>query len=105
MNMLAWNYHGLGLDPTVGELRDLIWSYNPVVVFLYETKKKAMAMERLNWSLGFRQGVAVDCEGKSGGLALWWRDNLQVSVRPWCQYFLDVEIDRCQLTRSTETAA
>ncbi|XP_073361310.1 uncharacterized protein [Aegilops tauschii subsp. strangulata] len=49
-------------------------------------------MQRLMWRLGFRNGVAVDCEGLSGGLALWWRDNLQVTVRPWCQYFIDAEI-------------
>ena len=70
MNLLVWNYRGLGLDPTVGELRNLIRSYSPAVVFLSETKKKARARENIKWSLGFRQGVAVDCEGRSGGLAL-----------------------------------
>lgn len=80
------------MDSTVGELRDLIWSYNPAVVFLCETKKKARAMERIRWSLGFRNGVAVDSVGQSGGLAIWWRDHIQVTVRPWCQYFLDTEV-------------
>ena len=102
MNILAWNYRGLGLDSTVGELRDLIRSYNPAVVFLCETKKKARAMERLKWSLGFTSGVAVDCKGRSGGLALWWRDHVQVTVRPWCQYFIDavvsVEGKTCTIT-------
>ena len=70
------------MDSTVGELRDLIRSYNPAVVFLSETKKSAKAMERLKWSLGFRRGVAVNCAGKSGGLALWWRDHVNATVRP-----------------------
>ena len=61
------------MDSIVGELRDLIRSYNPAVVFLSETKKKARAMEKPKWSLGFKSGVAVDCQGLSGGLALWWR--------------------------------
>jgi hypothetical protein len=38
MNLLSLNIRGLGLDPAVGELRDLIRSYNPEVVFLCETK-------------------------------------------------------------------
>jgi hypothetical protein len=76
MNILSLNYRGLGLDATVGELRDLIRSYNPAVVFLCETKKKAAAMDRIKWSLGFKHGVAVDCKGKGGGLALWWRDRV-----------------------------
>ena len=39
MKIIAWNCRGLGLDPTVGELRELIRSYNPEVVFLSEIKK------------------------------------------------------------------
>lgn len=49
-------------------------------------------MDKLKWSLGFSQGVAVDCEGQSGGMALWWRDHVSVSVRPWCQYYIDAKI-------------
>jgi hypothetical protein len=51
-------------------------------------------MERLKWSLGFRHGVTVDCKGKSGGLALLWRDGVAVSVRPWCQYYVDTMINQ-----------
>jgi hypothetical protein len=61
-------------------------------VFLCETKKKAKEMTKLRWSLGYAHGVAVDCRGKSGGLALWWRDGVEVYVRPWCQYFIDAQI-------------
>ncbi|XP_071685392.1 uncharacterized protein [Lolium perenne] len=92
MNILSLNCRGLGLDAAVGELRDLIRSYNPVVVFLSETKKRAKAMERIRWRLGFKHGVAVDCRGFSGGLALWWRDGIEVDVRPWCQYYIDAAI-------------
>lgn len=62
------------------------------MVFLCETKKKARAMEKVKWSLGFRHAVAVDCEGRSGGLALLWRDHISVTLRPWCQYYIDAEI-------------
>jgi hypothetical protein len=69
MNILAENCRGLGLDAAVGELRDLIRSYNPAVVFLSETKMSAKAVERMRWSLGYRNGIAVDSRGRSGGLA------------------------------------
>jgi hypothetical protein len=82
----------LGLDAAVGELRDLIRSYNPGVVFLCETKKRGEAMKKLQWSMGFRHGQSVDCVGRSGGMALWWRDGYEVSLRPWCQYFIDCVI-------------
>jgi hypothetical protein len=60
MNILALNSRGLGLDPAVGELRDLVRSFNPVVVFLCETKQKKRYMEKLQWSMGFRHGVCVE---------------------------------------------
>ena len=92
MILLALNCHGLGLNAAVGELRDLIRSHNPAVVFLSETKKKEKEMNKLKWSLGFTNGVAVDCIGRSGGLALWWREEVTVSVRLWCQYYVDAKI-------------
>jgi hypothetical protein len=46
------------------------------VVFLSETKMKSKAMDRL------RDGVTVEGKGKGGGLALWWRDGVDVSVKP-----------------------
>ena len=79
MNLLAWNCRGLGLDSTVGELRDLVRSHNPAVVFLSETKKEVRELEKLKWSLGFRHDVAVSCVGRSGGLALLWRDSVRVT--------------------------
>jgi exonuclease III len=93
MNMLGLNCRGLGLDAAVGELRDLIRSHNPEVVFLCETKQKKRAMEKIQWSLGFRHGVCVEGKGKGGGLGLWWRDGVDVTVRPWCQYYIDAQIN------------
>jgi hypothetical protein len=63
MNLLGLNCRRLGLDVVVGKLRDLVRSYNLVVVFLSKTKKKARDMERIRWGLGFISGVAVDCVG------------------------------------------
>ena len=59
-------------------------------------------MEELKWSLGFKFGVFVDCDGESGGLALRWRGHVQVSVWPWCKYSIDAEIlcegKKCRFT-------
>jgi hypothetical protein len=75
----------------VGELGDLIRSYNPSLVFLCETKQKKY-MEKLQGSMGFRNGVCVEGKGKSGGMALWWRDGIDVSIQPWCQYNIDEKL-------------
>jgi hypothetical protein len=49
-------------------------------------------MEKIPWSMGFSHGICVDSKGKSRGLALWWKDGIEVTVRPWCQYFIDAKI-------------
>jgi hypothetical protein len=53
---------------------------------------KAKAMDMLRWSMGFRNGITVEGKGKGGGLALWWRNGVDVSVRSWCQYYIDATI-------------
>jgi hypothetical protein len=49
-------------------------------------------MEKLQGSMGYRHGICVDGKGKSGGMALWWRDGIDVSIQPWCQYYIDAMI-------------
>jgi hypothetical protein len=74
-----------------------------VVVFLCETKKYAKDMNTLKWSLGFMNGVAVDCVGRSGGLALWWKEEVEVQVRPWCNIFIDAKITyNCKVWRFSD---
>jgi hypothetical protein len=64
----------------------------PSVLFLCETKKRSKEMDKLKWSLGFPNGVSVDCDGRSGGLALWWKEGVEVSMRPCCQMYIDAKI-------------
>jgi hypothetical protein len=61
-------------------------------VFLCETKQKKKYMEKLQGSMGFRNGICVEGKGKSGGMALWWRDGIDVTVQPWCQYYIDAKV-------------
>ncbi|KAH7838717.1 hypothetical protein Vadar_030280 [Vaccinium darrowii] len=51
-----------------------------MVVFLMETKNKQPVLERIRKSLHFPNKCYVDPEGTSGGLALWWTDDIQVDI-------------------------
>jgi hypothetical protein len=53
---------------------------NPDVLFVSETKLNAKRLEWLRWKLGLTNMVAKDCDGQSGGLALFWRNTVDVSV-------------------------
>ncbi|XVF72235.1 hypothetical protein PTKIN_Ptkin12aG0104100 [Pterospermum kingtungense] len=50
------------------------------LLFLMETKREVMEIERLRVWLGFDSCSAVGCVGRAGGLALLWSSNIQVSV-------------------------
>lgn len=46
-----------------------------------ETKNKRPALERIQRALHFKNNCYVDPEGTSGGLALWWTDEVNLDIR------------------------
>uniref|UniRef100_A0ACD5ZUT1 Uncharacterized protein n=1 Tax=Avena sativa TaxID=4498 RepID=A0ACD5ZUT1_AVESA len=49
-------------------------------------------MDTLKWSLGFANGAYVGSRGRSGGLALLWRREVNVEIHPYSQYHMDAII-------------
>lgn len=92
MILLCWNCRGLGWDSAVGELRWMVKRFRPSLLFLSETKMRDDRVRKFMWSLGFSGCFAVSSEGRSGGLALFWKDPSKVSLKSYCEYFIDVNI-------------
>ena len=44
------------------------------------------------WSLGYNGCLDVNCQGRSGGLALFWSTDLCVSLQSFCSNFIDVHV-------------
>ena len=55
---------------TVREVLALSKANNPKLVFLCETRKVSVKVEKLRWRLGLKGFHGVDSDGRSGGLAL-----------------------------------
>jgi hypothetical protein len=87
MKTLSWNCRGLGNPRAVRALSRLIRLENPQVVFLMETRLKISEIVNLKYKWGFSCGLAVDCSGfgreRSGGLALFWKDHLDISIKSY----------------------
>ncbi|KAF7134615.1 hypothetical protein RHSIM_Rhsim08G0178900 [Rhododendron simsii] len=81
MVMLSWNVQGMGRPLTFQILQGLCTTHRPLVVFLMETKNKRSTLEKIRMKLQYNNGCYVDPIGKSGGLALWWSDEVTIDVR------------------------
>nr|POF11779.1 hypothetical protein CFP56_74437 [Quercus suber] len=80
MRTLAWNCRGAGRAPTVRSLRSLILNSNPDLVFLSEMKITALRVEKIRVKLNFVDSFCVDANGRSGGLAILWRQGMELEV-------------------------
>ena len=62
---------------------------DPMLVFLIETKARISFMEKYKYRLGFQNGLIVPSDGKSGGLALLWKQYADVSVKSYSNSHID----------------
>ena len=65
---------------TVQDLCLMVREKKPNILFLMETKCRKEKIERIRVRLGFNGMFVVDPVGRSGGLALFWKDvkNLEI---------------------------
>ncbi|KAG4182229.1 hypothetical protein ERO13_A09G031322v2, partial [Gossypium hirsutum] len=87
--LLCWNCRGIGNPATVRELKQLLVANNPDIVFLCETKVKSHNFSRIRTLCRMEGCLAVSAEGKSGGLALLWREGMKVMMQNYSKYHID----------------
>ena len=92
MNPLSWNCRGLGNPWAVKALHDLVWRWNPKIVFLMETKLKKNRMERIKNRIGFANGLIVSNVGRSGGIALLWTREINMEVISYTRFHVNAVI-------------
>ncbi|TYJ37050.1 hypothetical protein E1A91_A05G349500v1, partial [Gossypium mustelinum] len=89
MKILCWNCRGAGNLATVRELKQLLAANVPDIVFLCETKIHSNGFHRIRTICRMEGCLAVDSEGKSGGLALLWKEGVNVSVQNYSKFHID----------------
>lgn len=55
----------------------------PSILFLMETKLRSDKISFLRGKLDFDSVFVVDCVGRSGGLALFWRDEVTLEIQKY----------------------
>ena len=89
MNLLSWNCRGLGNSQTVHALRGLVNRNDPKFIFLMETKINTIRMDGVRRIVGFENGLSIPSEGRSGGLAMLWRQGYNVNISSYSKYHID----------------
>ncbi|PON48183.1 Endonuclease/exonuclease/phosphatase [Trema orientale] len=89
MSLIVWNARGLGNPRALDRLRALIRRFSPSLLFLSETWLWGRRAQALRGKLGFTQGLTVDNEGTSGGLALFWKVTWDIEVINFSKYHID----------------
>lgn len=90
MNTLAWNVRGLGNDRTFQILKSHATEFRPDIVFLSETLCNHSWLEVVRSRLGFTGKLVVDKVGHSGGIRLFWSDNVVVDLLGFSRFHIDV---------------
>jgi exonuclease III len=83
----------MGNGPAVRGLLELQKREDPDVLFLSETKMRKEKLEGLRWKLGMPNMMVKECDGLSGGLAIFWKNTINLRVLPFMsKYHIDTEI-------------
>ena len=92
MSIFAWNCRGLGSSLAVRNLADTVKEKDPLLVFLSETKVGVGRIKGIQNKLHFTQGIVVPSDGRSGGLALIWKEGTEVCLKSCSHSHIDVVV-------------
>ena len=83
MSCLSYNCRGMGSDATVRELSELVRCFKPTVLCVLETQIHKLRDEGLAGRLGFDRSFTVSSSGRSGGLAMFWNNEIKLEILPY----------------------
>ena len=95
MSLIVWNYRELGNLHTWKELEVLIWVKDLSVVFLVETWVDEVRLKEVQRNINFDSLFYVEKNPRGGGgLALYWKNSIDVHVDSFSKYHIDSIINK-----------
>ena len=94
MKILSWNYQRLGNPWTVQSLCDIVRVQAPTVCFLVETRLDKEGFDRQLGDLPFPNKIVIKQLNFGGGLALIWREGVQLDLINFTMNHILVKVTR-----------
>ena len=94
MSCLVWNCDGLGNLRTGRELVEITRAKDPSVVFVVKTLTNYARLEIVQRSIEHDHRWVVLREGRGGGLALFWKSLINLTIVGSCKYYIDAIINK-----------
>nr|XP_023923653.1 uncharacterized protein LOC112035046 [Quercus suber] len=92
MRLLSWNCQGLGNPWTIRSLRKIVWDQAPNVCFLMETRLDKDGFEEWCGDLPFWNKIVVKQPNTGGGLALLWKEDVQLDLINYTMHHVMVKV-------------
>ena len=92
MRVAAWNCRGIGKDSTVRRLKEIHHKYLLDIICLSETKQQDNYIRDLSCDLEFPNYVFVPPIGLSGGLTIFWKQEVDVTVLYQSAHLIDCKV-------------
>ncbi|TYH01219.1 hypothetical protein ES288_A09G040200v1 [Gossypium darwinii] len=89
MKIICWNCRGVGNPATVRDLKQLLVAIDPDIIFLCETKVSANRFDFVRRRCRMEGCLAVNAEGKSGGLVMMWKESKKVEIQTYSSNHID----------------
>lgn len=80
MSLISWNCQGAASREFSRVFKDMVRSYLPSIVGLYEPKVSGSQTDDICRSFGFAQWLWVEAVGFSGGIWVFWTEDFEVEV-------------------------
>ena len=94
MSLLVWNCCRLGNLRTGKELEVLIRAKDPSIVFLAETWVDEARLKEIQRNIYFENLFFVERNNRGGGLALYWKNSLDLHVESSSKNHIDSIINK-----------
>ena len=94
MSWLAWNCCGLRNLHIEKELGVLVWTKDPSILFIVETWTDEVKLKYIKRNLEFDHVFVVPRNNRGGGLALFWKNSMDVIVETFSKNHTDSIINK-----------